>query len=122
MAFERKVSRFRSTVEQKAAYTDAQIAAGIKEFQAIDSARKSAKTMKVVGTVGLFAFGSIAAVAALVASGGIAAPTAVAVMALAESSGVLSGISAALAGIGIGREAFNKRQLKKVQETYDLAA
>jgi hypothetical protein len=100
-------------------FREAQVRHAIEEFDRIDSSRRSAKMMKVVGTLGLFGLGLVAAGAAL-AVPYLAAPTATAVMALAVTSGAGAGISGVLDVVGIVREAFNKRQLKKVRATYDL--
>ena len=107
--------------KQREAFADAKVAAAIREFDKIDASRRSAKMMKVLGVAGVFVAGAIAATASVVAPY-LAAPTAIAVMSLADSSGILAGISAGLALIGVGRDAHNKRQPKKVQDMYDLVA
>ena len=100
-------------------FREAQVHHAIEEFEKINGARRSAKAMKVIGTIGLFGLAAVSAAAAL-AFPFVGVPTAAAVMALAEASGALAGISAVLAGVGIGREAFNKRQIRKVAKTYGL--
>ncbi len=93
----------------------------IKEFEKIDYARKTAGWQSGFGINGVLLFGSIAAIAATVASAGVLAPAAAGLLGLAaESSGIMTGISAILTAIGQGREQLNVRRYRKVKKRHNL--